>query len=250
MPNNLVFNDIASQLKVQMYGSDGTNLQPVSVNATGGLAMAGTVTVSAGTVTVSAGTVTVSAGTVTVSGGTISTVSALTAGTVTVSGGTISQLSAGTVTVSGGTISTVSALTAGTVTVSGGTISTVSALTAGTVTVSGGTLQTLSIFSSDTATTVGVGTATVDTLAEDTSTQKVYSYYVANVAGTETLTAWLQIAPVNSSTYYTNDSSTQYTIGPGEKAVLVAQKFLRYTKLQLLATGATATALCYFQAQT
>jgi len=247
MPNNLVFNDIASQLKVQMYGSDGTNLQPVSVNATGGLAMAGTVTVSAGTVTVSAGTVTVSAGTVTVSGGTIDQ---LTAGTVTISGGTISQLSAGTVTVSGGTISTVSALTAGTVTVSGGTISTVSALTAGTVTVSGGTLQTLSIFSSDTATTVGVGTATVDTLAEDTSTQKVYSYYVANVAGTETLTAWLQIAPVNSSTYYTNDSSTQYTIGPGEKAVLVAQKFLRYTKLQLLATGATATALCYFQAQT
>ncbi len=246
MPNNLVFNDIASQLKVQMYGSDGTNLQAVSVSASGGLAMAGTVTVTAGTVTVSAGTVTVSAGTMTISGGTISQ---LTAGTVTIEGGTISTVSAltaGTVTISGGTISQ---LSAGTVTIEGGTISTVSALTAGTVTVSGGTLQTLSIFSSDTATAVGVGTATVDTLAEDTSTQKVYSFYVANVQGTETITAWLQIAPVNSATYYTNDSATQYTIGPGDIAVLVPSKFLNYTKLQLIATGQTATALCYYQAQ-
>jgi hypothetical protein len=187
---------------------------------------------SAGTVTIEGGTISqLSAGTVTIEGGTISTVSALTAGTVTISGGTISQLSAGTVTIEGGTISTVSALTAG------------------TVTVSGGTLQTLSIFSSDTATAVGVGTATVDTLTEDTSTQKVYSFYVANVQGTETITAWLQIAPVNSATYYTNDSATQYTIGPGDIAVLVPSKFLNYTKLQLIATGQTATALCYYQAQ-
>ena len=200
MPNNLVFNDIASELKVQMYGSNGMDLQLVSVSADGGLAMDGTVTLS---------------------------------------GGTIDVLTAGTVSVSGGTIDTVSALTAGTVSVSGGTID---ALTAGTV-------KTFSLFTTDTTTSFAVGTSTVSTLVENTSTQKVYSFYVANVAGAFIITAWLQVAPAAGDTYYTNDSATQYTIAPSGKAVLVPSKFLNYTRLQMIATGASASALCIYQAQ-
>ncbi len=285
MPNNLVFNNVASDLVVQIYGKNGSNVLPIATDASGNLMVgtvtaifdSGTVTVQGGTIDVvsalTAGTVTVSggtidaltAGTVTVSGGTVDVVSALTAGTVTVSGGTIDALTAGTVTVSGGTVDVVSALTAGTVTVSGGTIDAltagtvtvsggtvdvVSALTAGTVTVSGGTIQTEPLFVTDNVSVSVSNAATVDALIKDTSTQKVFSYWISNIEGTGTVDAWLQISPVDSATYYVNDSTTVYQVGPGEKTVLIPEKFLNFTKLQLINESDTATVLCYYNAQT
>jgi hypothetical protein len=201
MPNNLVFNNVASELQVQIFGLNGSNVKAVAVDASGNFV------VSVSTVTIASGTFTVS----------------------------------------GGTIDVVSALSAGTVTVRGGTIDVVSALSAGTVTVTGGTIQQIPAFT-ETSTTIAVGTSTVDALEIDTSTQKVYSFYVANSAGTGIITALLQISPTNVATFYVNDTSTALTIAPGVKGVLVAAEFLRFTKLQLIATAA-ASAICYFDAQ-
>lgn len=274
MPNNLVFNNTASELKTQIYGNNAGNVVAVAVDANGNFILgtltaivsAGTVTVSGGTIdtvqALTAGTVTIqggtidtvqalTAGTVTIEGGTIDTIQALTAGTVTIQGGTIDivqALTAGTVTIQGGTIDTVQALTAGTVTIQGGTIDAVQALTAGTVTIQGGTIQAMPFFTS-TDTTIAVTTASVDALTLETATQKVYSFYVANVGGANTITALLMISPTNANaTYFVTDSSTQFTIGPTGAAVLIPMRFLRYTKLQLIASGPTS-ALCYFNAQ-
>ena len=138
-------------------------------------------------------------------------------------------------------------MSAGTVTVTGGTIDTVSALTAGTVTVSGGTIQSIPVFT-NTDSTLEVGTTTLSVLDEDTSTQKVYSYYVVNLSATETVTAWLEIAPVDTNTYFVSDSSGTFTISPTDQAVLVAKQFLNYTRLRLVAT-ASSSVECYYNAQ-
>lgn len=189
MPNNLVFNNVASEMQTQIFGRNGTNVVAILTDTSGNL---------------------------------------LVVGTVTVQGGTLNALSAGTVTVQGGTIDV---------------------LSAGTVTVQGGTIQEIPVFFS-TNTTVGVGTATLDALEVETATKKVYSFYVANIQGTATLTAFLQISPTNANaTYYVNDTSSSFTIAAGAQAVLVAAKFLRYTKLRLVSTAATATALVYFDSQ-
>lgn len=221
MPNNLIFNDVASSLQTQIFGKNGSNIVPVSVDSSGNF-MVSTVTTI------------VSSGSITVQGGTIDVVSAL---------------SAGTVTVRGGTIDVVSALSAGTVTVSGGTIDVVSALTAGTVTVQGGTIQTVPVYTSTNTTVLLSTTATVDALTADTSAQKMYSFYVNNIGTVNTVTALLRISPVDTGTYYVNDSSTSYSIPPGSAAVLVPAKYLNYTKLQLIANAAPATALVYYNSQ-
>ncbi|WP_035788490.1 hypothetical protein, partial [Clostridium autoethanogenum] len=63
MPNNLIFNGTASDLKTQMYAYNDTTKQAEALTISGGnLAVAGTVTVG-NTVAVTVGTVTV-AGTV------------------------------------------------------------------------------------------------------------------------------------------------------------------------------------------
>lgn len=251
MPNDLVFNNVASNLLSQMFGLNPLgNVVPIQTDNAGNILIDGTVTVSGGTIdTISA----LTAGTVTVTGGTIDTISALTAGTVTVTGGTvtvtggtidtISALTAGTVTVTGGTIDTISALTAGTVTVSGGTID---ALTAGTVTVSGGTVTVQGTVTAntvpayeETSTTLSVGTTTVDVLEIDTSQKRFSSFYIYNTGNTETVTARLEISPTDTTAYYLNDNTTATTIGPNSKAILVPGLYLRFTKLLLSATAST-----------
>lgn len=101
----------------------------------------------------------------------------------------------------------------------------------------------------NTSTTLGVGTSTIDVIVADTSAQRMYSFYVKNTGAANTVTALLQISPSNTATFYVNDSSTAYSLGPGSAAVLVAQKYLNFTKLQLIASAASATVQCYYNSQ-
>ena len=66
MPNNLVFNTVASELKTQIYAAKGSTVAPIQLDANNNVLVAGTVTIG-NTVTVQ-GTVTVG-NTVTVQGG-------------------------------------------------------------------------------------------------------------------------------------------------------------------------------------
>lgn len=114
---------------------------------------------------------------------------------------------------------------------------------------SGNIIASMLPITTNTSTTIGVLTASIDAMVADTSGQKIYSFYVKNIGTANTVTALLQIAPSNTATYYINDSSTSYVLGPGSAAVLVAAKYLNYTKLQLIASAATATVECYYNAQ-
>lgn len=105
-------------------------------------------------------------------------------------------------------------------------------------------------FTSTSVTLTGITTATVTALTSDTSLRTMYSFYVKNdsATNTATFTAWLQISPVDSETYYVNDSSSAYTVGGQSKAVLVAARFLNYTRL-LIQGSDTASAIIYYNAQ-
>ncbi|MCX7745946.1 MAG: DUF6385 domain-containing protein [Clostridia bacterium] len=198
MPNNLIFSNVASELQVQIFGKNGSNVLPLQTDTSGNLVAV------------------------------VATVSALTAGTVTVQGGTIT------------TVSTVD------------TVNTVSALTAGTVTVQGGTINTVPIATTS-FTTLELSTSTSNVLQMQTATQNIYSYYVVNLSETDTVTALLQISPVSTGTYFVNDTSTIVTLGPvsggvTSKGVLVAAKYLQYTRLSLSASAGTPTVECYYNA--
>lgn len=222
MPNNLVFNNVASNLQAQIYGQNPTgDAVAIQTDANGNIIIgAGTITVLGGSLTVLAGTVTVSGGTVTVE-----------AGTVTVAGGTVT-VAGGTVTVAGGTVT----VEAGTVTVAGGTIT----VSGGTVTVQG-SITTASDFS-ETSTTIFINPAagTITALTVDTSAKTLYSFYVFNTAGTNTISARLQVAPTNTSSYFVNDTTTAVIADDtNPKAVLVPGFYLKWTRLVLSATGST-----------
>lgn len=145
MPNNLVFNTVASELKTQIYGFDGANVQPVATDSNGNLLISGTVTANIATVTaiVESGTITALLSTV----------------TAVVASGTITALLATvTAVVESGTITAL--------------VSTVTAITE------------VSFTETDTAITVSPG-ATVTALTEDTSTTRTVSFYVQNTAAVQ-----------------------------------------------------------------
>ncbi|HEX3029915.1 MAG TPA: DUF6385 domain-containing protein [Clostridia bacterium] len=303
MPNNIIFNQSASELKTQIYGVNGSNIMPISVDGTGQLQVStvtavinstvtaivdhGTVTALLGTVTaiVDSGTITaiVDAGTITAFvGNTVTaivdhgTVTALVGSTVTaiVDHGTVTAL-LGTVTaiVDSGTITaivdhgTVTALL-GTVTaiVDSGTITaivdhgTVTALLGtvtaivdhGTITALVGNTVTAAVQGMFTETSTSIANfqgTTITALTMDTSQQKMYSFYVLNNS-VNTATAFLQISPLGTEGYYYNDSASAQLL-PNGKAVLVAEKFLKFTRLMIQAgSAATVSAEVYYNSQT
>jgi hypothetical protein len=91
-----------------------------------------------------------------------------------------------------------------------------------------------------------VGTGTV--LQTDTSQYSLYSFYVNNT-GDAAITVQLQISPTEADDYFVDDGSGPVSVAAGEKAVLVAKNFLRYTRVYYDSGAATATAAFYFNGQ-
>lgn len=204
MPNNIIFNETAEELKAQVFGYNGTSLQSLQLDTSGNLKVSGSMSIS-GPVTVVAESLSIRA----LSG---TTDSVAISGTVTV---------AGTVTV-GNTVTVVAeslsirSLSASTDTVSvGGTVNVV---------------KTGNSFTENNATiTDVVGTGV--TLLFDSSQQTLYSYYVKNNAS-NTIQVRLQISPVNDDDYFINDQLVATDVPPDGGAVVLAPKyFLRYTRL-------------------
>lgn len=180
----------------------------------------------------------------------------LVAGTVTsyVEAGTVTAyVEAGTITAYvGNTITAV--VDAGTVTsyVQAGTITayvgnTITAIVdAGTITAftSAGFSETNQTYDNLTA------TASFTAFTIDTSKQSMYSFYVYNNHPTAAITAFLQISPSTTDPYFTNDPSGATSISAGNMNVLVAEKFLQYTRLILQTGPDTGSAVVYFNGQT
>ncbi|MDI6603878.1 MAG: DUF6385 domain-containing protein [Thermoanaerobacteraceae bacterium] len=222
MPNNIVFNPVAEQLKTLIHGMKGTTATPFLLDSTTGKLLStvdGSVTV-AGTVTAQ-GTVTVTASALDVrplSGVTDSII--VSSGSVTVAGTVTAQ---GTVTV------TASALDIRPL--SGSTDS----FTLGS-----------RIFVED-STSIANVTGTGVVLTENTGNKSMYSYYITNT-GTNTVTVKLQISPTTTATYFVDDGAS-YAIAGGAITVIATTKFMQYTRLYY-DTGATAvTAQLYYNAQ-
>ncbi len=101
----------------------------------------------------------------------------------------------------------------------------------------------------ETSTTVAqIVSQTIPALTADTSAQRMYSFYVANTSAAS-LTAFLQISPTTAETYFVNDASSAFVLAGAARAVLVAQKYLRYTRLMLQAGADTASAIAYYNGQ-
>lgn len=183
MPNNLVFNDVANQLKTSIYGLSGTNQVQVKVTSDGSVAVTGTVNVN----TVS-GTV-----------------------TVTATDLDIRNLNSAS----------------------------------DNVTVTGNITSMLNVAESNVAVTSG---QTGVVLPMNTSNMSMYSYYVKNTAA-ETLSVFLQVAPINDNAYYMQDSATIVQIAQNNSAILTAEKYLNFTRLNYSAGGATPSFEAYYNAQ-
>ncbi|SKA79513.1 hypothetical protein SAMN05443428_10380 [Caloramator quimbayensis] len=203
MPNNIIFNETAEELKAQVFGLKGTTLQSLQLDDSGNLMISGSMTVS-GPVTVVAESLSIRA----------------------LSGDTDSVAISGTVTVAG-------TVTVGnTVTVVAESLS-IRSLSADTDTVSiGGTvnvIKTGNSFTENNATITDVAGTGV-TLLFDSSQQTLYSYYVKNNAA-NTIQVRLQISPTDNDDYFINDQTVATDVSP-ESAVVIAPKyFLRYTRL-------------------
>ena len=215
MPNNIVFNHVAEELKTLIYGQDATDVSRVILTDPDGRIEIRQLAATTDTVTVQSivEEVTVTATDFDIRGltavtDTVTVQSIVEEVTVTATDFDIRQLAAAT-----DTVSTI--------------------------------LSGREFTESNILITNQTGSAAV--LQFDTSEEDVYSYYINNT-GTATFDVRLQISPTTTEAYFMDDGSGVATVGPGEKQTLVAQKFLRYTRLVYDAGAATISADCWYNA--
>lgn len=105
-------------------------------------------------------------------------------------------------------------------------------------------------FTSSFATLTGISADLTDTsFSFDTSTIKDYTFYVNNT-GSATVLARIQISPTTTESFFTNDTTAQITLTPGQINTLVPGIFLNYTRIQVYGSpSATFTVLAYFNGQ-
>ncbi|MBA1335421.1 MAG: hypothetical protein HPY66_1044 [Firmicutes bacterium] len=186
MPNNIVFNNVASQLKTQLYGYDGSSVVPIMTDASGNIKIVG------------------------------------------VSGDTIPVSIADPVTV---TIPDTVAVTAADLDIRdlSGTRDSV---------IKAGSYFSESIITLPNITSTGIA------LTIDNSQQDIYSFYVKNT-GAAAVSVKLQISPTDVDDYFTDDPSNETLIAADNMDVLVAQKFLRYTRVYYNASDTTSIEVYY-----
>jgi hypothetical protein len=91
-------------------------------------------------------------------------------------------------------------------------------------------------------------TAATATFVQNTGEQSEYSFYVFNT-GSNTLTVQLQISPINTDSYFMDDPSGAVALASGDKTVLVAGRYLRYTRLYYDTGGEECSFDVYYNAQ-
>jgi hypothetical protein len=250
MPNNLVFNEVAEQLKTLVYGSNAGIAVAIKVDGSGNVAIRG---LAASTDTVSIGgvvTVTASAFDIRYLSASTDTVSIGGTVTVTASALDIRSLAADTdtVTVTASNFD-IRSLNADTDTVSiGGTV-TVTASALDIRSLSGVTDSIMiagNIFTESSA-SITSGSGSHVTMTTDNSQQNLYSFYIRNT-GEASITAKLQLSPVSNDNYFVDDLSGHTVIAANEKAVLVAQRYLKFSRVWYDTGTYTASFEIYYNA--
>ena len=257
MPNNLVFNNSADQLKTSIYGSDGTSLKPIAVNSNGSISITATAfdirNLASGKDTVDIGnTVTVQstdldirnlvAGQDTVDVNTVGSI--LSNVTVQATDFEIRDLASGKDTVDIGNTVTVQStdldirnLVAGQDTVDIGTV-------AGII---NSNVSSRS-FVEDNVNLGALTNTTGTTLEEDISTFTSYSYFIRNT-GSDTVQITVEGSPVLDDSYYVAIESAQ-PVGGGASAIIATGKFIKYLRLRYtVANSETANVIAYFNGQ-
>ncbi|MDK2809854.1 MAG: hypothetical protein PWR27_563 [Petroclostridium sp.] len=222
MPNNLVFNGTASQLKTQISGVDGNgNTVAILTDSSGRLDL-GTVTVTAQNLDIRPITGTTDSITIWNS---VVTVTAENFDIRPITGTTDSITiwnSVVTVTAEDLDIRALSAAT--------DSIKLSSRLFTESYTTVAGVIDSAGIF------------------VQNTGEQSMYSFYVFNT-GSNTVTVQLQISPTTTASYFVDDTSGPVGVAAGQKTTLVAAKFLQYTRLFYETSGVTCTFDVYYNAQ-
>ncbi|MDI6601164.1 MAG: DUF6385 domain-containing protein [Thermoanaerobacteraceae bacterium] len=85
-------------------------------------------------------------------------------------------------------------------------------------------------------------------LTIDTSEYSMYSYY-ANNLGISTVTLVIQVSPTDNVDYFVNDEVATVTLAPGSKTVLVPSRYLRYTRVLYDVGTDTTTMDIWFDGQ-
>lgn len=217
MPNNIVFNNVASQLKTQIYGNYGGTATPIATDSSGN------VTITATDLDIRNLSGSTDSVTVTAIDFDIRDLSAATDSvTVTAVDFDIRDLSAATDSV------TVTAVDFDIRNLSGATDSVIKA----------------GCYFTESSTVLTDISSTGIALTIDNSQHDVYSFYVKNT-GSASVSVKLQVSPTNSDDYFLDDSSGEINISAGEKAILVAQKFLKYTRLYYNPSDTTSIEVFY-----
>lgn len=103
------------------------------------------------------------------------------------------------------------------------------------------------LLTEDNATFEDVNDATA-TFIQNTGEYSLYSFYVFNT-GSNTLTVQLQVSPTSTDSYFMDDTSGSVGLGPGDKATLVAAKFLKYTRMYYDTGGVACSFDAHYNAQ-
>ncbi|QXM06343.1 DUF6385 domain-containing protein [Crassaminicella indica] len=227
MPNNIVFNNVASQMKTQIYGTDSGTTRAIAVDANGKLLIGEISTI-----------------------GTISEVlNVQSVDTVDTVQQVLNVQSVDTVDTVQQVLNVQSVDTVDTVqqvlnVQSVDTVDNISSVdTVDTVTY---VAEVKSITDTVNVDKVGNGFAesvytvsnlaagaTATVLTMDTSEKNMYSFYVKNISDSVTIDAKIQVAPVNLEAYYIDDAASVVGLEAGEKEILITQKYLKYTRLIL-----------------
>lgn len=237
MPNNIVFNDSAQNLKVQIYGSNTST--PLQVDGSGNMVVnvANNVTVTGSvnvTNTVEIRALTYTTDTVTVTGAVnVANSVDIRALTYTVDSITVT----GAVNVANTVNIRALSYATDTVTVTG----IVEVANSPTVQIGG------YAFSASNTTLSSEEGATITSFKFDTSQYKLYTFYIYN-SGTNAISAQLEVSPVDTDSYYVPDKSIAISLGGGEKQILIPGYFLNYTRLKISSSSAF-TAEVYFNGQ-
>ncbi|MFT9495195.1 DUF6385 domain-containing protein [Anaerosolibacter sp.] len=224
MPNNLVFNNVARDLKTQIYGNDNGAVTAISVSADGKLQIGEISTITYV--------------------GTLDTVNYVASVDTVTEVANVSSVD---------TVDYVASVDTVTEITNVSSVDTIDYLASvGTVTHITDTVDVKIVsndFAEDVATVQPLAAGAVATvLTTNTSEMNMYSLYVRNTSDTVTIDAQVQIAPIDEDAYYINDVASVTGLTADSIEVLVPQKYLKYTRL-ILSNNSTAagSVVAYFQ---
>ena len=259
--NNLIFNNIASELKTSMYAqASDSSLQVLQIDNDGSLktaisnssltvAVSNSITIANDSLTVAVNNPITVANSITIANDslTVAVSNPITvANSITIANDSLTVAVSNPITIANDSL-TVAVSNPITIANDSLTVAVSNPITIANSSISvniiGNTFTSSSVLNTATS---GTGTILNNT---DISTLRTASFLVYNL-GTNTLTVSLQVSPTtNEADYITDPSYSNFAVLGGGKQIITVSRFARYTRLIYTLGGTTATFSVYFNAQ-